>query len=326
MNTTTAARGIRRAYAINQWKPNFDDFTRREQHLRAFKVIVAAGFTGVELRAGTGRWDALGRPDNIAASYGSTTAFVDCLHDLGIEAVSSYYFDPGNPIDEDLSHGRSMLTRDDHVAVAEAVRPYAEFLAEAGGARLVVRPLPAAWSLGQLTEDDIAISAEGWNQVGAAIADLGIKVSLHADCLGAAADPEVTAVLLEQTDPAYVGLTIDTAELTVADQDPVEWCRRFRDRIDHLHLKDTRFRDEAGERLRPHADFAFLQSGGMRGIERWFYECGTPGGLVDFPAALEALGDYNGWTVFESDQTPNPASSVMMNGWYARQVLGISGG
>ena len=51
-----------RAYAMNQWKPNFDDFTRVEQHVRAFKVLVACGFTGIELRAGTGRWDSWGDP------------------------------------------------------------------------------------------------------------------------------------------------------------------------------------------------------------------------------------------------------------------------
>ncbi len=28
----THDRDDRRGYAINQWKPNFDDFTRREQH------------------------------------------------------------------------------------------------------------------------------------------------------------------------------------------------------------------------------------------------------------------------------------------------------
>ena len=67
-----------------------------------------------------------------------------------------------------------------------------------------------------------------------------------------------------------------------------------------------------------------LQAGGDRGIERWFYECGTPGGLVVFPALLHAMraGGYSGWLVFESEQTPNPARSVMLNGWYARQVLG----
>ena len=97
---------VRLGYAISQWKPNFDDFTRREQHVRALKVIAACGFTGVELRGGSGRWDPLGRPASIAANYGSAAAFTDLLRQIGIEAVCSWYFDPGEPIEEELSHGR----------------------------------------------------------------------------------------------------------------------------------------------------------------------------------------------------------------------------
>ena len=55
-------RAIRWGYAINQWKPQFDDFVRREQHERALKTISVAGFEGVELSAGTGRWEPLGNP------------------------------------------------------------------------------------------------------------------------------------------------------------------------------------------------------------------------------------------------------------------------
>ena len=184
----------RLGYAINQWKPNFDDFTRREQHVRALKVIAASGFTGIELRAGSGRWDPLGRPASIAANYGSAAAFTDLLRQIGVEAVCSWYFDPAEPVGEELSPGRSVLEGGQHRAIAESVKPFAEFLAAAGG---------------------------------------------------------------------------------------------------------------------------------DRGVERWFYECGTPGGLVDFPALLAALraDGYSGWLVFESDQTPNPARSVMLNGWYARHML-----
>ena len=104
----------RLGYAISQWKPNFDDFTRRERHVRALKVIAACGFTGVELRAGTGRWDPLGRPASIAANYGTASAFMDLLRQIGIEAVCSWYFDPGEPIGEELSPGRSVLEAGDY--------------------------------------------------------------------------------------------------------------------------------------------------------------------------------------------------------------------
>jgi len=313
----------RLGYAISQWKPNFDDFTRREQHVRALKVIAACGFTGIELRAGTGRWDPLGRPASIAANYGSAAAFTDLLRQIGIEAVCSWYFDPGEPIGEELSHGRSVLDAGDHKAIAESVKPFAEFLAAAGGSRLVVRPLPSAWQAGELGAGTLATAAEGWNQVGAATAGLGVTVSLHIDCLSAAADAKTLYALLEATDPALIGLTLDTAELTLAGLDPVAVYQRHRDRVDHVHLKDTRHVDESGERLLPHAEAAMLQAGGTRGVDRWFYECGTPSGLVDFPALLDALraDRYSGWLVFESEQTPNPARSAMLNGWYARQVL-----
>jgi inosose dehydratase len=314
---------IRLGYAINQWKPNFDDFTRREQHVRALKVIAACGFTGIELRAGTGRWDPLGRPASIAANYGSAGAFTGLLRQIGIQAVCSWYFDPGEPIGEDLSHGRTVLDARDHKAITEAVKPFAEFLAAAGGSRLVVRALPSAWQAGELTADDIATAAQGWNQVGAAAAGLGVKVTLHVDCLSAAADTKTLDALLEATDPALAGLTLDTAELTMAGLDPVAVYQRHRNRVDHMHLKDTRYVDESGERLLPYAEAAMLQAGGTRDVDRWFYECGTPGGLVDFPALLRELraDRYSDWLVFESEQTPNPARSVMLNGWYARQVL-----
>jgi len=312
----------RLGYAISQWKPNFDDFTRRGQHVRALKVIAASGFSGVELRAGSGRWDPLGRPASIAANYGSASAFTGLLREIGIEAICSWYFDPGEPIGEELSHGRSVLDGGDHRAITESVMPFAEFLAAAGGSRLVVRALPSAWQAGELTADAIAIAAEGWNQVGAATSRLGVTVSLHVDCLSAAADAKTLEALLDATDPGQVGLTLDTAELTLAAQDPVAVYRRHRDRVDHLHLKDTRYVDDLGERQRPHAETVMLQAGGERGVERWFYECGTPGGLVDFPALLDELDAdaYGGWLVFESEQTPNPASSVMLNGWFAQQI------
>ncbi|MGD6756312.1 sugar phosphate isomerase/epimerase family protein [Streptomyces sp. BH105] len=315
---------VHRAYAINQWKPNFDDFTRPEQHERALRVLAACGFTGVELRGGTGRWDPLGRPASIAATYGSTGAFLAMVRGTGLEGVSSWYVDPGEPVDEELSRGRSVLDRDRHSAIATSLLPFARFLAEAGGSRLVVRALPSAGSLDRpLSAEDIEVAAECWNTVGAALAETGVRLSLHVDCLSAAADEKTLGALLDETDPALVGLTLDTAELTVAGLDPVRLFDTHHTRVDHLHLKDTRHVDDSGERLAPHAEFSMLSEGGARGIDRWFHECGTPGGLVDFPALAGRLRErsWSGWAVFESEQTPNPARSAMLNGWYAQRLF-----
>ena len=85
---------IRRAYAINQWKPNFDDFTRKEQHLRAFKVIAACGFTGIELSAGTGRWDPLGRPAAGEVLLVGATGYVESAQACGLHLLSESERDP----------------------------------------------------------------------------------------------------------------------------------------------------------------------------------------------------------------------------------------
>lgn len=309
--------------AINQWKPNFDDFSRPEQHERALKVIAASGFTGVELRSGTGRWDPLGRPASITNTYGSTGTFLDLVRRIGL-TVCSWYVDPGEPVDEELTRGRSILDRAQHGEIAQSLLPFAEFLAEAGGERLVVRALPSTGSLGGAPDADaLATAAAGWNTVGGAVARHGVRLTLHVDCLSAAADEKTLAALLDATDPDLVGLTLDTAELTVAQLDPVQLFDIHHTRVDHLHLKDTRYVDETGERLAPHAEASMLAEGGARGIERWFYECGTRGGLVDFPALAERMHAraWTGWAVCESEQTPNPASSTMLNGWFAQRFL-----
>ena len=82
------------------------------EHERAFKTIAACGFDEVELRAGTFRWEPLGRPERIVQYYGSIDAFLDVLHACAIKRVSSVFFDPGEPIFEELSFARDPLNAD----------------------------------------------------------------------------------------------------------------------------------------------------------------------------------------------------------------------
>ena len=110
---------IRWAYAINQWKPQFDDFVRREQHERALKTISIAGFEGVELTYGTGRWEPLGNPQQLAANFGSVAGFREFLRSCAIDAVSSWYWDPAERSMEDLTGPLSPLSVDDVPAIVQ---------------------------------------------------------------------------------------------------------------------------------------------------------------------------------------------------------------
>ena len=45
--------------------------------------------------------------------------------------------------------------------------------------------------------------------------------------------------MLQFCDSNFLGLNLDTGNSFIAGQDPVEFCRRFLDRIRHVHIKDV---------------------------------------------------------------------------------------
>jgi len=61
----------------------------------------------------------------------------------------------------------------------------------------------------------------------------------------------------------------------------------------------------------------------LRKIERWFWEMGRPGGLVNFIGLMQEIRKqkYGGWIIVESDQSPSPAESAMLNHWYIDNIL-----
>jgi inosose dehydratase len=311
------------SYAMNQWKSGHDLFVRRAEHERAFKTLAASGFHAIELYSGSGRWEPMGRKDCVEMHYGSVRGLLDVLRSCGIERVSSYFYDCEQFMEEDATYGLSPAEPRDHAAILAAALPYIDFLREAGGSCLVVKAAPSWWKLPDIGADAIRAIADCWSAVGQAARAQDITLALHIDCLSALRNDAATAQLLACSDRRFVALAVDTAELTIAGHDPVGYIERFHDWIAHVHLKDARHVDELDEYRLPVAEHTLLEAGGARQVERWFYEMGTPGGRVDFPRVLGVLEArrYTGWLVVESDQSPLPASSVMLNAWYARNVL-----
>ena len=273
---------IRWAYAINQWKPQFDDFVRREDHERALKTISIAGFEGVELTAGTGRWEPLGNPEQLAANFGSVAKFKGFLDACAIGAVSSWFYDPQQRSLEHLTPPLSPLVAADVPGIVEQAEWFAQALQQLGGSVLVVRAAPSAGEVEQLDDAGLAQLADTWNAVGQATARYGVRTALHVDFLSSLRSAGALDRVLELTDEAVVGLAVDTAEFTVAGVDPAEIIRRFPNRIWHVQLKDALAVDDAEEYRQPHAEYSVRQRGGAREIPRWFAEPGVDGGLVDF--------------------------------------------
>lgn len=317
---------LRWSYAINAWNLRMDVFVRHEEQQRALKTLSALGFDHVELASGMGgRWENLGTPEIILINHGSAEGLLAFLRRAGISGVSSWCWDPGQPAEE--TGYAFLMTRNpaDHDAIVEAAKPFVDLLAAAGGDQLVVRPAGSAWMAPPLGDGDAGIVGSLWNRVGEVAAAAGVGVSLHYDCLQPFHTEEQLVSLLDATDPALVGLALDTAELTIGGIDPVAFYDAHHGRVTHVQLKDTRFQDAGQEYLTPGAEATMLKGGAGRRIERWFYELGTEGGLVDveaFVASLRAHG-YGGWVVVEGDRGGNATEVAMLNSWFLQRRLGV---
>jgi hypothetical protein len=125
--------------------------------------------------------------------------------------------------------------------------------------------------------------------------------------------PRIDA-LLKRTDPALLGLCLDTGHLTFAGGDPLAALAAYGDRIWHVHFKDCDPALAAQSRIEGWDYHTSVR----RGI---FCELGR--GSVPFAAVLAALRarQYAGWIVVEQDVLPGlgtPAASAARNREYLR--------
>lgn len=314
---------MRWSYALNQWNNGHDRFVRTETHDRAFRTLSASGFDAVEIPCGSGRWEPLGRKDWIERFYGSVVGLRRAMADAGIVAASSFVFNPAEPIFEEGAYGLSVLNPSDHGRILATLGHYAEILPELGGDTLVVRALPNWSATTTLDGATMQVAADCWNAVGAMLAARGVRLALNFDCVTMARTADDIGLLLGLCDPATTGLSIDTADAVIMGIDPVGLFRRFAARTCHVQLKNALATDTLDEYRLPFPDKFMLAGGGARAIPRWYAELEHEEGLVDiagFHAALVEQG-YAGWVVVESDQSPVPATSAMLNGWYLQNRL-----
>ena len=109
---------------------------------------------------------------------------------------------------------------------------------------------------------------------------------------------------------------------TIAGVDPVAFFRDHSDRCSAVHLKDTHDVDRTDQYKTPPDPELMAPD-----VTRWFYEMGTEGGLVDFPALMReiVLSGYDGWLTIEHDKAElgggSYAESTCISRWYTDTVL-----
>lgn len=308
-------------YAWNQWN-TVNNTLRREEIARALKVISVCGFEGVEIKAGTGRWEPLGRPELIDINFGSQSEFLRFVQSCGVSKVVSWFYDPGQPFLEEGAYGRDPANPGDHKGILESTESYIKWLGQAGADFFNVRPMLSFWKTSPVTDAKLQAAADCWNEVGAMASRYGVQLLVHFDWLSSLREENALSKFLQWTDRKLVGLTIDTAEVTLAGLDPLALYQEYADRVKLFHFKNVKVTDSLQEYKNAYAD-SLLKNGGQRKIGRWFWEMDLADGLVDFVKLMAAIrsNDFSGWIIAESDQSPDPAESAMLNHWYIVHVL-----
>ena len=174
---------------------------------------------------------------------------------------------------------------------------------------------------GRITPDD-ELDDAGWraladgvNHIARQLRDeLGLETVFHHHCAGFVETPAEVTRLLDLTDPALVGLCLDTGHYVYGGGDPLQCLSQHAARVRYLHLKDVDPDVVARARSERLNYFEAVEAG-------VFCELGR--GCVDFPGAIAAMNrlGYDGWAVVEQDVVAGmgtPLESARRNREYLR--------
>jgi inosose dehydratase len=162
-------------------------------------------------------------------------------------------------------------------------------------------------------------AAEGVEDIARAVRDeTGLRTVFHHHCATFVETPEEIEALMKRSDPALVGLCLDTGHATYGGGSPADLLKRYRERIWHVHFKDCDPQVAASARTKEWDYQTALRHG-------LFCELGK--GSVDFAVLLRDLvkTGYDGWIVVEQDVLPAmgaPLDSARRNRHYL-ETIGI---
>lgn len=242
---------------------------------RAIKEISSLGFAGVQLK-------------NPFAAYGDKPAVLkQLLEAANLDVVM-------------LSSGNANInTGNDEAEVVKHVEN-AKFIKQLGGNRIQItnssRP-----KTGEIKKEDLIKYGELLNEIGKRTAAIGVETTIHNHMEQLSETPEEVEIILQHTDPKYVGFLLDIAHYFQGGGDPAAAVLKYKDRIKMLHLKDVISKED--------------------GNGYQFVELGE--GRVNIPAVFKALDEinYKGYAVVELDAVPVKNRTQLTSGQMAKDYL-----
>jgi len=168
-----------------------------------------------------------------------------------------------------------------------------------------------------MSESDWQAAAQGATTLARAVLDeTGLRTVFHHHCGGFIETPAEIEMLLQRTDPALLGLCLDTGHYRFAGGDPLKALRQYAGRVWHIHFKDCQGEIAARSRAEGWDYFQSVREG-------VFCELGK--GEIDFTALRIQLemSAYQGWIVVEQYVLPgmgSPLESATRNRDYLRTI------
>jgi inosose dehydratase len=271
-----ASKGIRFGYTAMTWG---------KEEKQAIDDISALGYAGVQFRI-----DAVSefRPEELRDRLQQ--------HKLTFVALSSgeVSIDPAVETDEIAKHTAN-----------------AKYVHDAGGLYLQVLDQLKSYPR-TVTPDECKRLGRLLTEIGKRTADLGVPLGYHNHMNTISEHPDNLAMVLDNSDPKYVKLELDTAHSVAGGGDPAKAIERYHDRLLFLHLKDVV--DVPMDSPKVKYPFKFVELGG---------------GRVDLPAVFAALHKikYRGWAVVELDRVPDnsktPKECAAISKTYLEQKIGV---
>jgi inosose dehydratase len=204
-------------------------------------------------------------------------------------------------------HEHSGLHRaDDWPDILAATRKVAELTGALGAKHVIFVPVPgyrddktgAYLEPAELDEDAWKTLIHSTNELGKIVAeDYGVTLQFHPHADSHVETQAQTERFLDETDPRYVSLCLDTGHLAYRRADNVAIIRNYPERIGYVHIKQM---DPAILEIAEREDLAFGQAVAMGA------SCEPPKGLPDIPPIVEALEqlDADIFVVVEQDMYP----------------------
>jgi inosose dehydratase len=209
-----------------------------------------------------------------------------------------------------LSSGDVSLDAPEAEQIAKHVSN-AQFVKDAGGLYLQVLDVLKSYPR-TATPEDCKRLGKLLTELGKRTADIGIPLGYHNHLNTLSQMPANLDLILENADPKFVKLELDTAHIVAGGGDPAKAIEKYHDRLLFLHLKDVV--DIPADTPKAKYPFQFVELGR---------------GRVDLPAVFAALDKvgFKGWAVVELDRVPDssrtPKQCAQISRDYLEQKIGL---